>query len=201
MAKIGRYEQLLPFLVSHIPSYNETLAIFELKRAGSVLCAEAEIWHEHLTAQALTVDVANYTLTPNWEASIQRILDVEINTAAGVTAGTDGSSQQEDLYTFEPPDTLVLGDSIKPRETIASGLVVEVVLVPYLNTSEIADWVINMWSDGILAHAKWQLFSMLSQPWGNSGKALLAEKAWNKELNKAKQQDARGYKVGQGLEA
>jgi len=163
----------------------------------------SEAWQYKLTALDLTADTVAYTITPDaYEADIRRILSVRILTEQEVTDGLEGTVQDESDYEFTPPTTLTLDDSIEPQESITDGLVVTVVLVPKVDsTVEVPEELARQWFEAIRAYTLWILKTQTNKPWSDAAGAKLALIEVNRGVAQARSDMARGFKVGEGLEA
>jgi hypothetical protein len=149
MAKIARYDPLYGAVLAKLPSSAEDPELYRaLADAGRKFCESTKAWQEDLGPFDLVTTTAEYVLTTGWDADIDQIVDVRLNTVAGVAAGTKGASQNLAGIGFDPAtDTLVLVG--KPAVAVTHGLDVTAVLVPTKTTHEIAEWFLNRYSDAL----------------------------------------------------
>jgi hypothetical protein len=194
MGQASSFTDLLEFVLQDVPGCSRALALQHLQQAARYFCIETEAWQEKLAAIDLKDATTSYTLTTDYEAEFRRIVTVWIRTETDVTNGDEGTVQDFDKYTFTPAATLELDDSIEPQEDVTDGLVVKVVLVPYLNTdvgtvqveAGISPTFLNLWAEAIIARAKHTLFIMPRKLWSDPGLAAYWLNEYRKGVSAAK---------------
>jgi hypothetical protein len=201
MGDIVRYDQLYPGMAVELPGVEDRSFLRALRDAGRRFCDRTEIWAWTLDPIDLVEEQLDYTLAHEWQAVIKRVLEVRINSEAGVTAGTKGNAQDESLYEFTPPSTLTLDDSLEPGADLTDGLEADVVLVPNLRCDEIPEYIIERWGEAIMAGAIAELKRQPNRGWTDPDGAGYFQTQWNRGLNAALREGAVGYRVGKGLEA
>ena len=176
MGQATTFNGLLKLIRQDVPGCPNVLVIQHLQQAARKFCEKTEAWREKLPAINLVVDDVTYTLTPSYDCEIRRILKLWIRTADDVTNARDGALQTYDKYEYEPEGSvLILSDAIKPKTAVTSGLVVKVVLVPYLTTDVdsnavqggISPTFLNSWAEPIVAYAKYTLMLSPKKSWSN----------------------------------
>jgi hypothetical protein len=85
----------------------------------------------------------SYSMSPGFSASVKRVY----------TAKLSGSLLDLDKASFSPSTNLLTFETAPSAVNVAGGLVFTVVLVPAYKSSEIAEWIIDRWSDGIISGA------------------------------------------------
>jgi len=195
MAKATTFTGILNLLLSDVPGCSNTFATQHLQQAARKFCEDTEAWREKLPAISLVAEDVTYTLTPSYDCEIRRILEVWIRTSTDVTDGLDGTLQDYDKYEYEPEGSvLTLDDTIEPQEAVTSGLVVKVVLVPYLVTDVdslavqggISPTFLNYWAEPILAYAKYSLMLLQKKAWSNPQLAAVCLRDYNTGVSRAK---------------
>lgn len=197
MGQASTFADLLDMLLLETPGCSAAIATQHLQQAARQFCSETEAFKEKLAAINLVEDDVTYTLTPTYNCEIRRIDEVWIRTSTDVTNGDDGTLQEYDKYTFDPlTNVLTLDDSIEPQESVTSGLVVKVSLVPYLKTNVWAGTptnaggipaaFLNLWAEAILAYAKYTLMRMPGKPWSNPSLAMVHKKDYDSGVTDAR---------------
>jgi hypothetical protein len=166
--------------------------LLALQLAGREFCSKTEVWTESLPAIDLLEGVLSYTLEWDQDAIVRRVKSVKIN----------GAIISPELYEFVPSGVLVLSGDMTPAVTVTGGLVVELVFVPRLTTSEISEMVFDRWAEAITAKAVHSLGMQPNKPWSNPTVALFALTRYNEKISEAMAEAASKYKSGgSGLEA
>lgn len=194
-----RFDQLFDSLESQCPGLTKGAALNAIRRAVYDFCNRTEAWTEQLDAFNLVSGQVAYTLDIGTQAFIKRILEVRTLSADDVTNGTDGTEVNEELFTFDPPSTLTLDDTIEPGASVTGGLVVKAVLMPNFLAVEIPSWFYNRHAAGIIAGA---IYNLKTTPdYLDVATAPRYKAELDQAVNQAMGDAARGYKVGGGLEA
>jgi hypothetical protein len=195
MAQATTFNDLLNLVLPEVPGCPTALAVQHLQMAARQFCADSEAWQEKLEAIDLVADDVTYTLTPAYDAEIRRVTDVWIRTAADVTAGDDGTLLVFDKYEYAPAGSvLTLDDTVEPQEAVTDGLVVKVVLVPYLVTNVdsiavqggISATFLNYWAEPIMARTKHTLMRMVRTAWANPQMAGVYQSEYLDGVSRAK---------------
>lgn len=200
MARITDFSDLFKFAHAELPECPAVLFNQHVMQAGRRFCERSRVWRESLDAKNLVSGTKAYTLTPlvsavTYVAQIEAVTEVRWNTAAGVTAGTSGNVQNWRTYGFNP-NTGVLTFETAPTESITGGLDVKVVLVPHLSATDMADWVLNIYADPILALAMHTLKKIPNVAWADPAGSQLAYREYVNGVSKAKADIAREYRDG-----
>jgi len=152
--KVVRFDQLIPQILIRIPSgCSSSLILDAIRSCAGSFCSETEIWREELTAQNLVAGQKAYSITPGYTAGIKRVYSANVRSAAEVTAGSKGASLDLDKASFSPRTDIITFDTAPSAVSITNGLVFTVILIPEFKSNEIAAWIIDRWSDGIIAGA------------------------------------------------
>jgi len=130
------------------------LVMDALRSAWRKLLFESEVWREDLAAFDAVEDQSTYTLTPS-AGEIKRIIKVEFN----------DSEVYEGGYYLDGTNTLTFEEEYIPTEDLTDGIKVEVALNPEVDAVDGPAWILNRFSDGIVAGAKMELYGQLSRPW------------------------------------
>jgi len=125
-----------------------------LRSAWREFFIESEVWREALTAFDAVEDQATYTLTPS-SGEIKRIIKVELDESEVYVGG----------YYLDGTNTLTFEEDYVPSEDSTDGIEVEVALAPAVDGTSGPAWVLNRWSDGLVAGAQAELLRMRQRPW------------------------------------
>lgn len=200
MARVTDFSDLFKFAHAELPGCPSVLFNQHIIQSGRKFCEQSRVWRESLDSYDLVDGTKTYTLSPivstvTYVARIESILEVRWNTEAGVTAGTSGDVQNWRIYGFNP-NTNVLTFETAPTEDITDGLDVDVVLVPHLSATDMADWVLNIYAEPILAGAMYTLKKMPKVAWEDQGGSQAAYREYINGVSKAKSDIAREYRAG-----
>jgi len=155
-------------MTPYLPGCDTPLVLAALQAAGMDFCERSRVWEEDLAAMNIVAEQVDYTLTSPYDARIDGIESVEMNTAQGVTDGDEGGEVDPQFYEFDPAtNVLTLAEDIEPQEAVTSGLVVRVVYVPRLLTKELAGWVLDQYGLAIVQKALGDLQGGAGKPWSN----------------------------------
>jgi hypothetical protein len=193
MAQATTLSDLYAMIQGEVNGCPNALITQHLQQALRKFCEETEAFTEKLAAINLVDEDVTYVLTPaHTSCEIRRILKVWIRTATDVTNGDDGTLLEYDDYEFDPvTKTLTLDDSKEPTENVTGGLVVEVVLVPFLvtdlhATTAIPAAFLNLWAEAVMAFAKYTLMRMPRKSWTNPELAMLYLAEYRDGVSRAK---------------
>lgn len=171
MSQISAYSDLMQLIMQQVPGCEQPLIQQHLQQAVRKFCHHSEAWLEKMQPMDLIEDQYEYTLTPNYDCEVRRVTDVWYRSADDVTNDHDGQHLQElDEYTFVRPNVLRLCKNLAPQADVTDGLVVKVVLVPFLLESggnAISQDFLNLWAEPIVAGAIETLMMVPRTRWGN----------------------------------
>lgn len=212
MAAITSYAALYPLMAPELPGCPEPLMLQALKRAARKFCQDADAWRVQLNPIDLVEEQLAYVLTPSvgaadWNAQIQNIVEVRINTEDGVDAGNLGELIAPAYYTFFrvattrlgaaiAANTLLLDDSIEPSEDVTDGLDVQASLVPELNedAEEIDMDFLAMWSEAIAGGAIAWLMTMKKRRWTDIPRSAVFQRDYFTGVSRARRGNLDGGK-------
>lgn len=193
MGQATTLSDLHSLILTEVPGCPPVLVTQQLQQALRKFCEETEAYTEKMAAINLVDGTVAYTLTPSHTScEIRRILEVWIRTETDVTNGDDGTLQDFDKYTYDPvTKVLTLDDSIEPTENVTSGLVVKVVLVPFLTTdlhttTAIPAAFLNLWAEPVMAYAKYMLMRMPRKGWTSPELAMIYLSEYRDGVSRAK---------------
>ena len=190
--QIARYQDIIPKISPWLPKCDTPFILQQLREAGRVFCERSEAWQHDIVPIDLVAEQTDYAIVPSWDARINRILEVRINTEDGVDAGTEGALQDEDSYDFIPPSTLSF--TAESTYSVTDGLDVKVVLIPEPDSDDIDESFLDRWEWGIRALALSKMLLMKQRPWSDPDNALDFKQQYLTALNKAKAEVGRKYK-------
>lgn len=192
MAQATTLTDLYDMVLGEVPSCPPVLALQHLQQALRKFCEDSEAFTEKLAAINLEEEEVDYTLAPaHTSCEIRRVLEVWIRTETDVDDDLDGTLQDFDKYEFDPvTKVLTLDDSIEPQEDVTEGLVVKVVLVPFLktdlhNTTAVSAAFLNLWAETVMARALYTLKRMVRRPWSDPQTAMVHLNDYNQGLSRA----------------
>lgn len=154
----ARLDQLVPSVLVKLPgAAGEKTILRALQNTARRFCQETEIWEQKLTPINADSSLRVYTLVNDWQASIRRVMKLYSRTAAEVTAGEDGTLIDLTNASFNPGSSTLTWDEIPFRTSVTNGLVPTVVLEPFFQCNEIADWLLQRWADAFIFGAASEL--------------------------------------------
>jgi hypothetical protein len=164
MLTLARLDQLYPQLLSRLAGgCPEGHLLAALQRASVRFFREAMCWRQDLPAVDGVADQKAYTLDNPWRAEIMRILYVGVRTADEITEDADdkGTEVDQTEYEFFPQTNKIKFDNAPFAEAVTDGLLVNALLVPTPFSSELPEWLMSRYHEGIVAGAAQDI---LSQP-------------------------------------
>lgn len=197
MSEASQLSDLYPHMIPELPDCPAPLLLQALQQAARTFCERSQTWVETLASVDLEDGVLEYSLSPDWDARIQTVEEVRINSEAGVDAGDKGAVQDMSLIAWDPDEqVLTLDASMEPADDVTDGLEVDVCLVPLLDTTEVPEWLLNRYAEGITGYAMWYLLKMPSKRWSNPDLAQVYWAQYRGQLTRAKAERQRKYRAG-----
>lgn len=173
-----------------------------LRWATRLFCQRTEVWQVELDPINLVAEQVDYTIgTDNWTASIVRIVEVRLRSDEEVASGATGAIVAGQFYTFTPPSTLTLNDQIEPHAAVTDGLVVKVILLPSLEAVELDSWLFNRYGEALIAKAVHDLKGQQDKPWSDPKGRDEWRYEYLRGIANARGDLARGFSIGEGLQA
>ena len=191
---ISNYTDLYKKMITELPGCPKPLILQELQQSAADFCERTEAWKDNLNSFDLVADQTTYHLNAPYDATLQRILTVRINTAEGVTNGTEGALQDESLYRFDPAIESLVFTNAPSTVAISNALDIKAVLVPTVDAEGVAQWFLNRYRTGIVAGA---LASLAVQPdkiWSSQFVFTKYDLRWRQAINKARAEKNREFK-------
>ena len=171
MSQISAYVDLMPLVMQQVPGCEQPLIQQHIQQSVRKFCHQSESWIEKLQPMDLIADQYEYLITPSYDCEVRRVVNVWYRTAGDVTNDYEGNNLVEnDEYTFIRPNVLRLARNLTPDAAVTDGLVVKVVLVPFLMESggnAISQDFLNLWAEPIVAGAIGTLMLIPRTRWGN----------------------------------
>jgi hypothetical protein len=196
MGRISSVAVLLTRMVSELRGCEQLLQVEALRDGLFDFCVESEAWLEEVPAIDIVDGQLEYNLIPEYDAHIHRITDVWILTEDQVTDETRPDPLDASRYEMRAgdPEVLVLEDGLEPEADIDDALIVKAVLVPELNSLDIAEWFLNRYWRGIVARAKWIRMMDVGKRWSNPQRAAFYDAEFKGWIQKAKGEVTRAFK-------
>lgn len=158
------YPHLIPYLAGM--SADDPILSQVVRRVFRRFCERTGIWRPTLASIDLVADQAEYFLRPPACADIIGVVEVRVNTADGVTAGTEGTLLHRTQYTYEPGlGRLVFDDTAVPAEAVTDGLDVVVCCKPEVNADEFPHEIAGRYFDGLIGGMLADCYGMPAAKW------------------------------------
>ena len=196
-----RYDELLRRVQQQCSGTEDVNVLPALRRATRLFFQRTEVWQYQLDPIDLVADTKDYTLSPDRDAIILRVIEVRLLSDEEIASGYEGNITPGQFYTFTPPDVLTLNDQITPRSNVTDGLVVKVVLMPNLEPGEVDEVMFNRYGEGIIAKAIYDLKGEAGKPWSDPQGRMDFKFEYLRGIANARGDIARNYSVGEGLRA
>lgn len=210
---ITSYADLYPLMAPELPGCPEDFMLQALRKSTRKFCQDSDAWRKQLASINLVADKLDYVLSAGVEAEIKHIIEVRINTAAGITSGDIGVLIIPSLYTYHAEATIRLGvvqaagtlsldDSLKPAAAVTGGLEVKVSVVPLMNSAVIDMDFLTRWAEAIISGTIFSLMTMKGRKWTDLQRAPLFLLDYNRGVGRARRENVGGQKVDtEGLSA
>lgn len=195
MGKVFNIAALQQEMVRELPGTTVLVRTKALWNAAEKFCRESEAWREELPAIDIVTGQVDYNLVAEWDANIQRLEWVKLNNAAGVAAGIKPDPLDPRYWTMTPadPEYVTLHSDLTPTADITGALTVKAILVPSRNSYDVADWFVNRYCSGIVAHAIGSLMREPNKRYTNVARAVDYEAEYRDQLLEAKGELRRKY--------
>lgn len=183
----GLHELAFP----ELPGCPQALVDQAMYAASREFCARSRAWEEKLTINLLA-DQAEYALKPKWQASVEGVKDVRINTAAGVTAGTPGNRIDDREWAVTRSDSgsmakIELSETYTPSESITSGMTLTAILVPDAGEHQLPTWFLQRHYEAILGMTLADLMTRHEDDaWYNPVRANFWRKRYGSKIGRAR---------------
>ena len=183
----GNLYDLLPLLTIEAGGADQKFLKEALRLAGREFCRETEMWRE-IVSFLTVVDVANYTIsTPlqtAWaKTDLYRVYYVEQEDIA--LDSTDYTLSVAGVLTFDPAPGAT-GDTVEAY----------CIVLPRRGCSNYPTWLLEQWTEGIIAGALWRLFSAKNRPWSDPDMAQQKYEEYRRIVGMAKAMMLAGRKTG-----
>lgn len=191
MTGIYNWSDLYYLAFPELPGCPQALVDQAMYAASREFCDRSRAWEEDLTIN-LVADQASYSLKPKWQASVEVVKDVRINTAAGVTAGTPGTRIDDREYSVTRSDSgsmakIELSDTYTPSESITSGMTLTAILVPDAGEHQLPTWFMQRHYEAILGMMLADLMTRHEDDaWFNPSRANYWRKRYGTKIGRAR---------------
>ncbi len=183
----GSLYDLLPLLAVEAGGTDDKFLKEVLRLSARDFCRETEAWREIVSFDTVA-DVANYTISTPLQTAwpnvdLYRVYyvvkeDIEVD-ASDYTLSVAG------VLAFDPAPS-VAGDTVEAY----------CVVLPRRACSSYPTWLLNQWSEGIIAGALWRLFSIKDRPWSDPNRAKQTYDDYRSSVAQAKSMNITGRKTG-----
>jgi hypothetical protein len=177
---VVKYADLVSRMARDIPNFDYQDALHALQDAGREFCNLTEAWFENLASINIVADQHTYTLATDYPARFKRVKSIHILSSTDVTNGKEGQLMDATYYKLVLPSTLKFAVNHTPATAVTGGLVVEVVFVPDMGSTELPAWLMSRWGDGIIGKAMYELLKVK-----DVNKAALFLTQYHAKLNEA----------------
>ena len=164
-AIITDYTSLYSLVIAELAGVPMPLMSQQFSLIGREFCRATEAWVEYLSPVNIKTDIVRYALPMDYDVMVRRILSVRIN---GHNSHPIHPSQYEYV---DGENTIILRH--KPTADIANGLIVEVVLVPFLYSTVLSATFLEKWGEGIAAGVKSAFMIMKNKTWSDPDRAAV----------------------------
>jgi len=187
MARITTYSDLYVQMVPELPGILNTpiLMLQALQEAAREFCRKTESWQDDVIKNAVA-DQRAYTITPAYDARVERVLSVHELTEDDVSNDREGSLAVEDYYDFNQPNELKFIYGAAPTTAVASGLRVRIVMVPFIGTSDMDEDFLNRYATPIKGKALSELMSQERKKWTNPQRSLFWMNEYRRGIGSAR---------------
>lgn len=193
------YTDFYEYVMTELPSCGKPLIEQKLKQGARRFCLASERWVVTLESQNLVAEEDEYVL--DWSricSDVIRIDEVRFNTEDNAALGKPGTVQDAENYDFDPPDILKLRSTIIPASDETNGLEVNVVMAPRIgewpfNYNDQTRAFLNLWAEGIIARAMYELLRMPGKKWSDNGLAGQYLADYNDAVTRAKCETSRKH--------
>jgi hypothetical protein len=192
------YADFYKFISTELSACPQPLIDQKVKAGARRFCQDSERWIVTLDSQNLVAKQAEYVLDWKECSDIVRIDEVRFNTKDNVALGYHGIVKDAEDYDFSPPDILKLRQAIIPAADEVNGLEVNAVMVPQFgewpfNENDETRAFLNLWAEGIIARAMYELLRMGKKRWSDNGLAAQYLADYNGKVTLAKTENSRKH--------
>lgn len=166
-------EDLLPETRPGLSQLPDVSLVAALRRGAQRFLRESQVWADDLDAFPLAAGRANYPLQAPDGARVERVLVVKVN-GREVDAQArirdlrrlpDAEGLPQAWAVFDTQGEQVIAFDRSPRAADAGAIVaIHASLSPTSEATELPDWIITDWHDGIVAAARAELFGQRGTP-------------------------------------
>lgn len=174
-----------PTILQRLKGAPRPIILQHLQDAYRLFCGDTEAWRPKITLSSVE-DQRAYNLNAAYNAMIKRIITVWVRSEDDVDNDVEGSVQDEDYYRFYPPNELKFEYGCAPGESVTDGIIVRVVLIPELGTSDADPDFLNEWQEGILYGALRSLHEMEGKSWSSPREAQVNNQRYRAAVNRCK---------------
>jgi len=170
---VALLEDLLPETRPGLSQLPDVSLVAALRRGAQRFLRESQVWADDLDPIVLVAGRATYPLQLPDGARVERVLVVKVNgREVDVQARIrdlrrlpDAEGLPQAWAVFDSQDEQVIGFDRIPRVTDAGAVVaIHASLAPTNDATELPDWIVNDWHDGIVAGARAELFGQRGTP-------------------------------------
>jgi hypothetical protein len=188
---IHKWSDIRELAYPELPGVPPALFDQALFAASREFCDRSRAWEEDLTID-LVADESEYSLKPKWQASVEVVKDLRINTAAGVTAGIPGNRINDREYSVERSDSgrmarIVLSETYTPTEAVTGGMTLTAILVPDAGEHQLPQWFLQRHYEAIMGMALSDLMTRHEDDaWYNPSRAAYWKKRYGSKIGRAR---------------
>jgi hypothetical protein len=179
MPVLARLQQLYPQLLSRIPvGCPDGHMLAALQRSAVRFFRESQSWRQNLPTVDGVALQKSYTVTNPWQAEIMRVLRVGVRNATEISDDPDANGMALDPNGYEfIPQTSKLKFTFAPFSiAVTDGMLIKALLVPTAFSSELPEWLMSRYHEGIVYGAA---HDICSQPGSDRYNLEVAQSANN----------------------
>lgn len=164
MPALARLQQLYPQLISRLPvGCPEGHMLAALQRSAVRFFREAQCWRQNLPAVDGVAAQKVYTIENPWQAELMKVLRVGVRNATEIAEDAEANGQEVPAtgYEFFPQTSKIRFTYAPFSVAVTDGMLVKAQLVPVPFSSELPEWLMSRYHEGIVAGA---VHDICSQP-------------------------------------
>jgi hypothetical protein len=170
---VALLEDLLPETRPGLSQLPDLSLIAALRRGAQKFLRESQVWAADLDPFPLVADRHTYALPLPDGARVERVLTVSVNgqpvdrqmRVRELRALTEADGPPNAWAIFDSQDEQVIGFDRTPRAAEAGFVVaIHASLALTNEATELPDWIVNDWHDGIVSAARGELFGQRGTP-------------------------------------
>lgn len=192
------YKALIPEVRTHVAGAPEVEVLLYLRRAAKQFCQDTKVWDVLIGSADVSPDPDGYRVVLEVPSPAAEDQDFTLpamsvlNTISKVWLG-DARDEDEPLDAGEYEYDRATRELAIARRVISEDtqIYVKAILEPTKAATAIPDWIGELWSEGIVSYAIFELMSMPAKEWTNPGLAGVFKNKYDRRVEEATVDKAR----------